>query len=158
MNITHLIAESIMQAYEGNNWTSVSIAETLQNVIFQEAMQQTNGSPNTIASLTHHLQYWNEIMMKRINGEAPEIGAANGFDVPAFQNEEAWKQLIESTHQSFIELSNAVKNFPEEKLMDITPKGKSSYYKNMQGIAEHAYYHLGQILIIKHLVKAGKPV
>jgi uncharacterized damage-inducible protein DinB len=153
MNITNVIATHIRDCFDGENWTSVNIADTLADVSFQEAQQRTTLSQNTIASLLHHLYYWNGIIMERIKGINPSIAEANGFDVDELKNENDWNGLIEKTHQSFLQLADAVKNFLEEKLFEISPTGKSSYYKNFQGIVEHAHYHLGQIVILKKLIK-----
>jgi uncharacterized damage-inducible protein DinB len=155
MIITHQIAEHIKQVYEGNNWTDVSIAATLENTDWKQAQQQTEASPNTIASLLHHLYYWNGIIMQRMKGETPVISEENGYDVPFLNNEEEWNALKERTHESFIQLSEAMKNFPEEKLLEnYAPHIPSTYYRNMQGIVEHAHYHLGQIVILKNLIAA----
>jgi len=152
MNITDAIASHITECFEGENWTGVNISGTLKEVTWQQAQQQTPASQNTIASLLHHLYYWNGIMLQRINGINPPVPEANGFDVDELKNENDWNELKEKTHQSFLQLANAVNNFPEEKLFETSPTGKSSYYKNFQGIVEHAHYHLGQIVIIKKLV------
>ena len=90
--------------------------------------------------------------MQRIKGINPSVPETNGFDVNELKNENDWNELKEKTHQSFIQLADAVKNFPEEKLFETSPTGKSSYYKNFQGIVEHAHYHLGQIVILKKLI------
>ena len=153
MKITNLIAMHIIEVYEGNNWTDVNIADTIKDINWQQAQQQTPGSSNTIASLLHHLHYWNGILMQRINGINPSIPGANGYDVGELKNENDWNTLKEKTHQSFIQIADAVKNFPEEKLSETYAAGKSSYYKNLQGIVEHAHYHLGQIVILKKLLQ-----
>lgn len=146
-------AEKIISVYEGNNWTSVCIAETIADITLNEAIMKTPASPNTIASLLNHLMYWNEIIMLRMKGEEPVIPDSNGFDVRLLNNDEDWQQLIHDVHQSFIELADEVRAFPEEKLLDETNNGISTFQENFHGIAEHAYYHLGQIVILKHLVK-----
>lgn len=155
MNITQHIAEHIKQIYEGNNWTSVSILETIKNVGWQQAQQKTAASANTIASLLHHLFYWNEIIMQRAEGKNPAIPESNGFDVHVFENESDWNALKEKTHESFLQLADVVKNFPAEKLEETYAADKSSYYKNFQGIVEHAHYHLGQMVILKKLIIAN---
>jgi uncharacterized damage-inducible protein DinB len=155
MKIINLIAEHIKQVYEGDNWTSISIAETVNDVSWQQAQQHTAASPNTIASILHHLYYWNGILMQRLEGNNPSIPEANGFDAGELNDETDWNELKEITHQSFIQLADAVKNFPEEKLKVTYAEGKSSFYKNMQGVVEHAHYHLGQIVIIKKLLQAN---
>ena len=153
MSLTTLIAQHIQQVYEGDNWTDVSIAETLNNIHFQQAQQHTVGSPNTIASILHHLYYWNGIIMQRMEGNNPSIPETNGFDVNELKNENDWTELKEKTYQSFNQLSAAVKNFPEEDLDKTYADGKSSYYQNFHGIVEHAHYHLGQMVILKNLLK-----
>jgi|SRR5205809_625301 len=152
MTITSLIADHIKQVYEGDNWTDVNITDTIKDISCQQAQQKTEASPNTIASLLHHLYFWNGMMLQRLKGYNPAVPAINGYDVAELKNDNDWDELKEQTHQSFIQLADAVKNFPEEKLYELSPTGKSSNYKNFQGIAEHAHYHLGQIVILKKLI------
>ena len=152
MSTTNLISAHNNQVYEGDNWTDVNIADTIKDVNWQQAQQHTPGSPNTIASLLHHLCYWNGILMQRIDGTDPEVPEINGYDVNELKDENDWNELKEKTHQSFIQLADRVKKFPEEKLSETYATGKSSYYKNFQGIVEHAHYHLGQIVILKNLL------
>jgi uncharacterized damage-inducible protein DinB len=153
MKVTHEIARHILDCFNGENWTDVNISNTLKDVSWQQAQQRTAASQNTIASLLHHIYYWNGIIMLRIKGINPSVPDSNGFDVAEFKNENDWNELKEKTHQSFIQLADAVKNFPEEKLSETYAAGKSSYYKNFQGTVEHAHYHLGQIVILKKLIK-----
>ena len=152
MRITDAIASHIRECFDGENWTSVNIVDTIKDLNWQQAQQRTAGSQNTIASLLHHLYYWNGIMRQRISGINPSVPDANGFDVNELRNENDWNELKEKARQSFIHLADAIKNLPEERLFETSPTGKSSYYKNFQGIVEHAHYHLGQIVIIKKLI------
>ncbi len=153
MTITNLIAQHLKEVYEGNNWTDVSIEATIKDIDWKQAQQQTEASPNTIGSLLHHLYYWNGIIMQRMKGETPVIPEENGYDVPYLNNEAEWSTLKEKAHQSFVTLAEAIKNFPEEKLADnYAPSISSTYYRNFQGIIEHAHYHLGQIVILKNLI------
>ncbi|MEP6684199.1 MAG: DinB family protein [Parafilimonas sp.] len=154
MKITHFIAQHIQEVYEGNNWTDVSIISTIKSITWQQAQQKTAASPNTIASLMHHLYYWNGVIMQRLKGSNPSIPEINGYNVSEFKNENDWQKLKERTHESFIQLASLIKHFPEEKLEETYAEGKSSYYKNFQGIVEHAHYHLGQIVILKNIVQS----
>ena len=155
MNITKLIAEHITAVYEGNNWTDVCIAGTLEDISWQEAQQVTTATVNTIAALVNHLCYWNEVLLQRSKGKNPFIPELNGYDVKELKDESDWSKLKEETHESFTKLADAVKNFPEENLDGSYALGKSSYYKNFQGIVEHAHYHLGQVVIIKKLIRSN---
>ncbi len=156
MIITNLIAQHLKQVYEGDNWTDVSIEASIKDIDWKQAQQQTEASPNTIASLIHHLLYWNGIIMQRMKGETPVIPAENGYDVPFLNSDEEWNVLKEKTHQSFKTLAEAIKNFPEEKLTgNYSPAIPSTYYRNFQGIIEHAHYHLGQIVVLKNLIEGA---
>lgn len=156
MKITDLIAQHIIEIHEGGNWTEVNIKDTLADVNHKEATNVTKASYNTIAALVHHLSFYNDIVMQRLSGNDPVIGETNGFDVPAINNEEDWIKLKERNTQSAQQLAEAVKAFPEEKIFELTATGHATNYKTLHGIAEHAHYHLGQIVLLKKLIRQPK--
>lgn len=155
MNILTQISTHLLDTLEGENWTDVNIMDSLKDVTVQEATLQTKASPNTIASLVNHLIYWNGVMMQRINGIRVNIPDSNGYDVPVLAGEEDWadlkSKLVTSTH----ELAAAIKKVDEKRLQEPIVAEHSSTYKNLQGTVEHLHYHLGQIVILKKLIKAG---
>lgn len=154
MNITALIAQHVIDVHEGDNWTEVNIANTLKDVTVHEAVTLTRASPNTIAALLHHISFWNRVMVKRTQGIAVAVNEANGYDVPALENEAAWQALKADNLRSAQELAAAIKAFDESKLMDPIMPHYSAAYKNLQGAVEHIHYHLGQVVILKKLIKA----
>ena len=153
MKITSLIAKHIKEVFDGTNWTEIGIADTLADLTFEEATTVTQASRNTIASLVYHVKFYNDVVLQRLQGVSPHINDYNGFDMPELKSEGEWKQLIADAHQSFETLAAAAENFPEERLEELTPNGEASYYKNLHGIAEHAHYHLGQMIILKKLTR-----
>ena len=152
MKTTDTLSANILKVFEGNNWTEVSVSGVLSGISFQQANTVTAASKNTIAGLAHHLLYWNNVIMQRMQGEDPSIPDSNGFDVGELTSEEEWQKLVAKLHQSFIDLSNTMRNFPEDRLKDFTKIGKSTIENNLYGIIEHAYYHLGQMMILKNLL------
>lgn len=157
MKTTELIARHIIEVFEGGNWSDVNIKDTLRNVNFKEATTVTKASYNTIASLLYHTAFYNEIVRQRLQGINPHIDNSNGFDLPVVQNENDWIQLKQRCFQSSHDLAEAVLKLPEEKLMDLTVTGHSSHYKTLHGVVEHAHYHLGQIVLLKKLIKNPTP-
>lgn len=151
MDIKSLIAQHVIEAHEGGNWTSNSVKETLEDVSISAATRVTAASQNTIAALLHHLSYWNRVMIQRIEGRAVEIPDSNGFDVPPVTTEQEWKALQEDNIKSAHELASAIKAFEMEDLSNPILPGYSSAYKNLQGAVEHIYYHLGQMTMLKRL-------
>jgi hypothetical protein len=157
MQLKEAIAQHLLEVHEGNNWTEVDLAHTLQDVMLAEATTLTAASPNTIASLVHHLTFWNRVMARRAQGIATEIGEANGFDVPVLKTEADWVELKADSIRSAHELAAAIQQV--EDLSFTTPilPNYSSVYKNLQGSVEHVHYHLGQLVILKNLVRSQRP-
>jgi hypothetical protein len=154
MQLTEAIAQHVLDVHEGNNWTEVAIRPTLQDVTWREATTQTPASPNTIASLLHHLTFWNRVMARRAQGLGTEVGPANGFDVAAIQNEADWQALLADNYQSAHELAAAIRSFDEAQLPAPILPAYGSAYKNLQGAVEHLHYHLGQLVLLKNLVRS----
>jgi len=153
MNITTLIAQHLIEVHEGGNWTEIDIASTLKDVLLQEAIMRTAATPNTIAALLHHITFWNREVMQRAKGITVEIDEANGFNHPTLNTEMDWQHLKEDNMLSAHELADAIKQFGEDKLFEPMQVHSSSAYKNFQGAVEHAHYHLGQIVILKKLLR-----
>jgi len=139
MKTTALIAAHITDVFEGDNWTEVNLKNTLSDIDSTEATAHTKASPNTIASLVHHLSFYNDVVLMRLSGIFPEIDDINGFDAPPIKTESDWQQLQNAAFASARQLAEAVKNFPEEKLFSQAKPGMSTYYKMLHGIAEHAH-------------------
>ena len=153
MNIPFYIAEHVLQVSKGDNWTEVNLHDTLKDVNYKDAGTQTQISVNTIASLVHHLAYWNRIMVQRIAGIKIEIPVVNGFDVPVLAGDHEWQALLNDYQSSAQELALAIKGIDMKRLEQPILPGYSSVYKNIQGAVEHIHYHLGQIVMLKKAIK-----
>ncbi|SDC68045.1 DinB family protein [Niabella drilacis] len=154
MKRTELIAQHLIEVHEGNNWTSVAIADTISDIGWSEAFAPVPFSPNTIALLLGHIAYWNRIVAERGRGITPVIAGHNGFEVPE-AGTGSWEKLKEVLFRSARELAEVIRQFDEAKLeMPVLPE-HSSAYKNFQGQVEHAHYHLGQIVMIKKYLRSA---
>lgn len=153
MKLTALVAQHIREVYEGENWTDIDLKDVIIDITWNEAVEDIPGLDNTIAMLVYHLKFYNEVVMERLNGNNPTINEANGFDMPDIKNELDWQRLTVQTHESFIRLAIAVEKFPEDRLFLSTPGSENTYYKMLHGIAEHAHYHLGEIVYLKKLLR-----
>jgi hypothetical protein len=153
MNISSLIAQHIIDVHEGNNWTEVDLISTLNGINYKEASLLTPASVNTIAGLVHHLRFWNDVMTKRIHGQDVDIPDSNGYDNLPLADGESWNTLVESCLASGRRLAEAIAGVEASRLDEPILTGSSTAYKNLQGSVEHVHYHLGQIVILKQLIK-----
>lgn len=153
-NVSAAIAQHVLDVHTGGNWTEVDLAHTLADVTLAEAGTCTPASPNTIAALVRHLTYWNRVLARRAHGQATTIDSANGFAAgPPLYTEADWQELLADLQASGRELAAAVAAVPEAQLPATILPGYSSTYQNLQGAVEHLHYHLGQLVILKNLVR-----
>ncbi len=157
MKINEQIAQHLLDVNEGANWTDVNIKDTIEGVSWKEANVVTSASSNTIASLLHHISFYNDIVKERLSGNYPSINDLNGFDIERIKNENDWAKLKEKSLQSARDLASDVKKFPDEKLFDLTENGHDTYYKMLHGVIEHGHYHLGQMVLLKNLIRQKNP-
>lgn len=154
MNIAALIAGHLLDVYAGQNWTEVNLKSTIDDVTYTEAGQITPASSNTIAGLVHHLAFWNQVMTLRIRGEKVEITESNGFDNAPLADEDEWQSLKKDCFKSGKDLAEAIRTLRNEQLAQEILPCYPSAYKSLQGAVEHVHYHLGQIVILKQLLRA----
>ncbi len=153
MDIHQMIATHLQEAFEGNNWSDVNVKDTLHGITFAEATTVTPASPNTIATLLYHMTFYNKAICERLMGNEPAINEANGFDAPPLTGEQSWLQLKNEAFIAAGRLVDCIRNFPDKRLTEENPPGKGTFYKKLHGVIEHNYYHLGQIVILKNLVR-----
>ena len=112
---------------------------------------------NTIADLTFHIHYYISGVANVINGGSIDIKDKFSFDSPPIKSNEDWQNLVNrfcSDSENFI---NLVENMTDEQLEESFVDEKyGTYYRNIDVMIEHTYYHLGQILLIKKQIKKGQ--
>ncbi len=153
MNLPEAMALHVTEAYFGNSWSDVCVKDVVGDIQYKEGISITTASPNTIAALLYHIMFYNKAIIQRIRGEEPLISESNGFDLPPLKSESDWEQLVSDAMDAAMQLADAIRNFPQEKLFDEKPAGKGTFYKKFHGVIEHNYYHLGQIMILKKLIR-----
>lgn len=153
MTLSQQIAQHLFDVHEGDNWTDVNLKNTLADVTWQQAEKITAASKNSIAALLHHIGFYTNVIQQRLEGIDARIDEKNGFDHLAITSEEDWKDLIEECFRASTDLVTYLQNYPDDKLFVPVLEGKSTAYKSLHGLIEHTHYHLGQIVLIKHLVQ-----
>jgi len=90
------------------------------------------------------------------NGGPLEIRDQFSFDVPPIRSEKDWDALKTEFLNNAQEFVNHVKNMSDQNLHMVFVDDKyGTYLRNIEGVIEHSYYHLGQISLIKKLLKSS---
>lgn len=120
-----------------------------------EQSNQKIGKHNSIAELTFHINYFLGGILNVLEGGDLEIRDKYSFDLAPIESEKDWQNLITdylSNANHFIDRVEKMEDdiFEKTFVKDIY----GTYERNIEGLIEHSYYHLGQISLIKKLILA----
>ncbi len=153
MNTSARIARHVRQAFFGGNWIGVNLKRELEELNWEKANTRV-GDLNSIAGLVFHLGYYVEGVTRVLEGGPLGIRDRYSFDMPPISSDPEWKFLVERTLADAERFARTIENLPEDKLSEtFVDKKYGDYYHNLHGIIEHVFYHLGQIVLIKKLLR-----
>ncbi len=108
---------------------------------------------HTIASLTYHIDYYLGGILQVFEGGNLEIRDKYSFDMPEIHSEETWNIIKNQFLSHATMFVDFVKNMPENLLDEPFVDVKyGTYQRNIEGVIEHCYYHLGQVSLIKKMI------
>ncbi|MCE3226789.1 MAG: hypothetical protein K0S32_1340 [Bacteroidetes bacterium] len=153
MNTSQNVAKHFREVFFGGNWTVSNLKGQLADVTWQEATTKVH-SFNTIATLTFHINYFVDVTMKVLEGGELNAHDKFSFDHPPINSQADWEKLVNKALNDADRFADLVAKLPENKLWENFVLEKYGiYYRNIHGIIEHTHYHLGQIALIKKLVR-----
>ena len=127
--------------------------DQLAQIDWQQATTKI-GTLNTIAALTFHINYYTLGILNVFEGGVLEIKDKYSFDMPPISSEEDWKQLREEMWNNAERFAKHIELISNEQMeTDFVNEKYGTYRRNIEGVIEHSYYHLGQIVIIAKMVK-----
>jgi uncharacterized damage-inducible protein DinB len=153
--VTPLIANHLRQVYQGGNWTTANIKQLLSDVSWSEAQLKVH-ELNSIAMLVYHLHYYVRKVTPVLEGQPLVATDKESFDVPLLPNQEAWEALLTEYFADAETFAQRIENLPDEILKtDFTDPKYGNYFRNLIGIIEHIHYHMGQISILKKIIRSA---
>ena len=153
MNTTQQLAQHCRDVHFGGNWTFVNLKDTLADITWQEATTQYQDS-NTIAILLFHINYYINPVARVLQGEPLNASDKFSFDCPTITSQEEWEHLIQKALDEAEQFANEIEKLEESKLFEVFSDEKyGNYFRNLLGIIEHTHYHLGQIALIKKMIR-----
>ena len=147
------IANRLHEVLLDGKWiANTNFKEQIESVNWEQAIQKVENL-NTIALLTFHINYYLAGILNVFEGGTLDIRDKYSFDLPEIKIEADWIKLVNdflSNSEKFVEYVEQMDNntldqpFVDEKY--------GSYLRNIEGVIEHSYYHLGQISLIKKMI------
>ena len=156
MNLSSHLAKHFRDVHFGGNWTAVNLKDTLADISLEEAGTRV-GSLNTILALVYHINYYVTAILKVLNGSPLDASDKYSYDHPGPGNEAEWQQLLQQYREQAENFAAKVEQLPDEMIWANFSDGKyGNYYRNIQGLIEHTHYHLGQISLVKKMIREQK--
>ncbi len=108
---------------------------------------------NTIAALAFHINYYVAGVLNVFDGGTLDIRDKYSFDMPKIVSKEDWNDLLNELLANSEKFASQVELMSDENLEEyFVEKKYGTYKRNIEGIIEHSYYHLGQISLIKKMI------
>ena len=154
MESSNQIANRFREVYLNGKWiANTNYKELLSELTWNQVIHKI-GSLNSIAALTYHLNYYLEGILNVFDGGGLEIRDKYSFDLPPIQSQEDWERLSNAMLTNAEKFANHVALLSDEQLESVFVEEKyGTYRRNIEGVIEHSYYHLGQISLIKKMIK-----
>lgn len=114
---------------------------------------QKIGSLNTIASLIFHVNYYLAGLLNVFKGGGLDIRDKYSFDMPPIESETDWEKLknefLVNSEMFVMEVANLTDYKLDQPFVD---EKYGTYLRNIDGVIEHSFYHLGQISLMKKMI------
>ena len=153
MKKTEQLANRFREIILNGTWiASTNYKDQLENLDWEIAISEFE-SLNTISILAQHVHYYVNGIKNVFNGGNLEIRDKYSFDFPIIKSEGEWKAFLTKFWNDAENLAKLIEQLPDEKLNQSFVDDKyGTYQRNIDGIIEHSYYHLGQIVLIKKII------
>lgn len=152
MNSATYLSGRLNEVFLNGKWiANTNYKEQLETISFVVATKKYSDL-NSIAALTFHVNYYVAGVLNVLRGGNLEISDKYSFDMPVIDSENKWTKLKTEFFQNAEDFALVVEQLSEEQIQRIFVKEEyGTYYRNIEALIEHAYYHLGQITLIKKL-------
>ncbi len=153
MKPTTQIANRFREVLLNGTWVAnTNFKDQLSDVTWEQAIKKV-GTFNTLAALTFHIDYYIAGILNVLEGGSLDIRDKYSFDLPPIESQEDWEKLLGKIWSDAEKFADMVEQMPEERLNEVFVDEKyGTYQRNIDGMIEHSYYHLGQVVLIKKMI------
>jgi hypothetical protein len=147
------IANRLREVFLDGKWiANTNFKEQILSISWEQAIQKIDNL-NTIALLTFHINYYLVGLLNVFNNGKLEIRDKYSFNFPEIRSERDWNALVQDFLNNAEMFANQVEQMDESLLgQPFVDEKYGSYQRNIEGVIEHSYYHLGQVSLIRKMI------
>ncbi|MDB5253517.1 MAG: hypothetical protein JWP27_2686 [Flaviaesturariibacter sp.] len=153
-----IIATRLREVFLDGKWiANTNYQDLLRSIDWQQAIQKV-GDLNTIAALTFHINYYLEGLISALKTGRLAISDRYSFDLPDIQTEADWSSLVSGFVDNSETFATLVERMDDSTFdRPFVDEAYGTYWRNIEGVIEHSYYHLGQISLLRKMIAANRP-
>lgn len=153
MKKTKQLADRLRDVTLNGTWiANTNCKDQLDNLDWKIANTKFQ-STNTISILAQHIHYYINGIKNVFEGGDLEIKDKYSFNFPPIASQNEWRSFLNKFWNDTEKLADLIEKMPDEKLnQSFVDEKYGTYQRNIEGMIEHIYYHLGQIVLIKKII------
>jgi uncharacterized damage-inducible protein DinB len=147
------LASRLREVLLDGHWiANTNYKKQLESINWKQAIKKVDNL-NTIAALTFHINYYMEGLLNVFNGGKLEISDKYSFDLPEIKTEQDWNELLNRFLTNAEHFAGKVEQM-DDAIFDqpFVDEKYGSYLRNIEGVIEHSYYHLGQVSLLRKMI------
>lgn len=154
MKNTYKLASRFREIILNGTWVAnTNYKDQLSNLNWEIAITKFD-SLHTISVLAQHIHYYINGVKNVFKGGTLDIKDKYSFDFPPIKSQNDWELFLTKFWNDAEAFATLMEQMPQQKLNQVFVDEKyGTYQRNIDGIIEHSYYHLGQITLIKKLIQ-----
>lgn len=154
MSSSSILTERAKEVLTEGRWvTGTNFKTEIETVAFPDALKKV-GDLYSIAELTFHITYYLKGVNDVFDGQPLSIKDKFSFDAPPLHEPTDWQLRINTFCHEAERFIGQVQNLNDKAL--VQPFANANYgtnERNINALIEHTYYHLGQVVLIKKLIR-----
>ncbi|MCW3167630.1 DinB family protein [Chryseobacterium sp. 09-1422] len=153
MSTPSQLAKRFREVVLDGKWiANTNFKDQLSDVTWHQANTKI-ADLNTIAMLTFHIDYYIAGILNVFEGGNLEIKDQFSYDLPPIESQQQWEELLNKLGSDSEKFAKLLEQMPDSKMDEVFVDEKyGTHLRNIDGMIEHAYYHLGQIALIKKMI------
>lgn len=153
MTLGNQLANRLREVIVNGAWiANTNLKDQLKDIDWKIANKEIH-SLNSISNLARHIHYYIAGVKQALTKGTIEIKDAYSFDFSPIRSQKEWKTFQNKFWEDTEKLALFIEKMPEAELKkSFIDKKYGNYLRNIDGLIEHSYYHLGQIVLIKKML------
>jgi len=153
-----IYADQLRQNYEGGSWQGETFIAKLQDIDAETAFLQPYPGIHSVAEIVWHCCYWRNVLINALDGDYAyrerTLQELNFLSLEAVR-QKGWNTLLSELEHTQTVILEKLGSFRDRDLLREYKPGHTFDYL-VTGIIQHDIYHLGQIGLVKKIVKSEK--